>query len=115
MSFVLQIDYYAEGEKVLTLAPGLVILIADRSRQPADSTELKERCGKCGEHLHTWEMNPSQQSELYSLTGRPPFQYLACECLCVVHGAHLTRQDIITRWKEFRRLQNRVLGWATYN
>ena len=47
MSFVIQIDYYAEGARVLTLAPGLAILCTDRSRQPLNSTELEERCGKC--------------------------------------------------------------------
>lgn len=113
MSFVLQVDYY-ESARVLTLAPGLVILVSDQD-QPADSIELGERCGKCGRALRSWPLDPRLQNELYSLVGRPPFEYLACECLCVVHGAHLARGDIIKRWKSFRRLQNRVLSWATYN
>jgi hypothetical protein len=114
MSFTIQLDFYECG-RVITLSPGLVILISDRSRQPEDSTELAEHCGKCGEHLHVWPLDPALQSELYSLVGRPPFSYVACGCLCVVHAAHLDREDIIERWKNFRRLQNRVLAWTTYN
>ena len=114
MSFVLQVDYY-ESAKVISLAPGLVILIANKSRRPRESTELKERCDKCKERLRAWPLDPAQQNELFSLTGRPPFEYLSCDCLCVVFGSHLARADIITRWKKFRRLQNRVLSWAVLN
>jgi hypothetical protein len=116
MSFLLQIDYYAEGEWVLTLAPGLVILVSDKSRQPAEGvTKLPDVCSACKEHLHTLPLDPALQSELYSLVGRPPFTYLACGCLCVVFSAALAREGIQDRWREFRKLQNRVLAWTVHN
>ena len=68
MSFTLQIDYYAQGDRVLTLAPGLVILVSDKNRQPASFIELEECCGKCKEHLRTWPRDPALQNELSQLS-----------------------------------------------
>jgi hypothetical protein len=72
MSLVIQIDFH-EGERVITLASGLAILIVDKNRQPAKAIELEERCSKCHQHLRTWPLEPVRQSALHPLVGRPAF------------------------------------------
>jgi hypothetical protein len=111
MSLVVQIDSYGDGEKVLTLSPSLAILVTKESLPPADATELCERCGKCKEALRTWPLPLALSPDI----GGRTFHYLACSCLVVVYGDHLERGDIIARWKEFRRIQNRALARTTHN
>jgi hypothetical protein len=102
MGFVLQIDYYAEGKRVLTLSPNLVILVTKDNPGPVDATVLIDICPKCREHLRTW---PAPMG----------FTYLSCACLCLAHSPDFYKEDIIDRWREFRRLQNRVLAWSVHN
>jgi hypothetical protein len=72
MSLAIQIDFY-EGERVITLASGLAILIVHKNQQPAKAIELEERCSKCHQHLRTWPLEPTRQSALHPHVGRPAF------------------------------------------
>ena len=97
----------AAPARVITVAPGLWIFVAPKSMAPfrraAEVTELEASCGNCDQKLHTWPFVPATSDD-------PAAVYVACDCLLMAIGERFELGDIVSRWKNFRRLANRVLA-----
>jgi hypothetical protein len=112
VSLIIQLDDYLDDRgkprgRVLSLGPGLVILLPDSRgfRRPRKVTRLDTICGKCGEALRTWGMR-----RLVTDSTSPAVSFIECSCLIVaVEPARYDLQQIAVAWSSFRKLQNQVL------
>jgi hypothetical protein len=92
VSLTVQVDEYAQG-RVITLAPGLVILLADSPGRYIASKELEQVCGKCGEKLRTWSMWRTTPEN-------PQVVYVACECLVMaIEGERFSVSEVTRHGK----------------
>ena len=113
MSLVVQLDSFDDDRgkprgKVLSLGPGLAILLPDSRtfRRPRKVTRLDTICGKCGEALRIWGMR-----RLVTDSTSPAVSYVECQCLILaVEVDRYDVQQITAAWRSFRKLQNQVLS-----